>query len=96
MNKQQVIEKLKLRLADQGVIYPKWELNRVINTFLNVVIESLDQDNNVNLTNFGRFMVKTKKSRRFYNIQKGATEQTQEKRVIEFSLRKARESSNKI
>lgn len=93
MNKQQVIEKLQSHLSDKGVVYPKWELNEVVDTFLSVVLESLDQGNSVSLTNFGRFVVKTKKSRTFYNIQKGVTEQTQEKRVVEFSLRKSIESS---
>lgn len=85
MNKQQVIDKLHSHLSDKGTIYPKWELTEFVESFLEVVSESLRQGNNISLTKFGKFSVKTKKTRKFYNIQKGAIEQAPPKRVVEFA-----------
>lgn len=92
MNKQQVIDKLHSHLSDKGTVYPKWELTEIVESFLEVVSDSLEQGHNVSLTNFGKFSVKTKRSRKFYNIQKRETEQAPEKRVIEFNPRKSNNS----
>lgn len=88
MNKQQVIDKLHKHFIDKGIIYPKWELNEITESFLSIVSESLEQGHNVSLSRFGKFSVKTKKGHRFYNLPKGTTEFAPEKRVIGFALRK--------
>lgn len=87
MNKQQVIDNLHLRLSEKGTIYPKWELNEIVESFLAVVSDSLEQGHNVSLTNFGKFSVKTHKGRNFHNIHTGRVEYTPDRKAILFSAK---------
>ena len=85
MNKQQLIDKLYKQLSSQGISYQKWELNEIVEPFLSLLLEELKQGNNISLINFGKFVVKTHKSRPYYNINKGQTDQTKERRSVEFT-----------
>lgn len=85
MNKQQVIDKLYKQLSSQGISYQKWELNEIIEPFLTLLLKELSRGHNISLVHFGKFVVKTHKSRPYYNINKGQTDQTKEKRSIEFT-----------
>lgn len=85
MNKQQIIDKLYKQLSGQGISYQKWELNEIIEPFLALLLEELNQGNNISLIHFGKFVVKTHKSRPYYNINKRQTDLTKERRSIEFT-----------
>ena len=84
MNKQQIIDKLSAKLSSQNTSYPKWELNKIIEPFLEVILDELKQDESISIANFGKFTVKVTKGRRFYNIQKNKTEFAPDKRTIVF------------
>lgn len=96
MNKQEVIDKLFDKLRSGGCRYPKWELVSIIDPFLEVIKESLEEGNEVRLTNFGKFIAKTKKGRKYYNIQTGAIAFTPDKRMIAFVQHKSLDSMKKI
>lgn len=89
MNKKQLIDNLQSLLSETGTIYPKWELNEIVESFLAVVSDSLKQGQNVSIVNFGKFVVKLHKSRSYYNINKGQMEHTLEKRSIVFTPNKS-------
>lgn len=85
MNNQEIIDKLFDKLKSSGCRYPKWELIRIIDPFLEVIKETLEEGDHVRLTNFGKFAIKTHKGRKFYNIQSGRTEYTSDKKIIAFT-----------
>lgn len=85
MNKQQVIAKLHKHLSNRGANYQKWEINEILEPFLALILEELEQGKNITLANFGKFTVKIHKSRLYYNINKGQMEHTSEKRSIVFT-----------
>ena len=84
MNKQEIIDRLFDKLKSGGCRYPKWELISIIDPFLEVIKETLEEGKDIRLTNFGKFIVKGKKGRKYYNIQKGAMGVTEDKRMIVF------------
>ena len=90
MNKQQVIDKLHKHFIDKGIIYPKWELNEITESFLSIVSESLEQGHNVSLSRFGKFSVKTHKGRNFHNVHTGCVEYTPDRKAILFSVKTGR------
>ncbi len=85
MNNQQIIDKLSTRLSEKGIIYPKWEINAIIEPFLEIVMETLKNGENVRLTSFGRFTVRVQKQRNFYNVYSGNIEQAAAKRKVIFT-----------
>lgn len=85
MNKQQVIDKLHKHLSKQEICYQKWEIAEIINPFLSLILEELNSGNTINLSQFGKFTVKTRKSRPYYNINTGVMDSSPEKRTIAFS-----------
>ena len=91
MNKQDIIDKLSVKLSKKegkGVNYPKWELCGIIEPFLEIVLEALDNGEDVQLSNFGKFAVKENKTRNYYNMQKGKVELSSAKRTITFTPNK--------
>ena len=96
MNKQEIIDRLFDKLRNSGCRYPKWELIQIIDPFLEVLKESLEEGNEIRLTNFGKSVVKAKKGRKYYNIQTGAIGYTPDKRVIVFVQHKSLDSMSKI
>lgn len=95
MNKQEIIDKLFDKLRSGGCRYPKWELISIIDPFLEVIKETLEEGDEVRLMNFGKFVVKTKKGRKYYNIRTGAIGYTPDKRMIDFVQHKSLDSKNK-
>lgn len=85
MNKQEVIDKLYDKLNTKGRRYPKRELVSIIDPFLESIKEALEEGNEFRLANFGKFMVKAKNARKYYNIQTGKTDFTPEKKVVFFT-----------
>lgn len=95
MNKQEIIDKLFDKLKSNGCRYPKWELVSIIDPLLEVIKETLMEGDDVRLTNFGKFVVKTKKGRQYYNIQTRAMGITEDKRIIAFVQHKSLNSLHK-
>ena len=95
MNKQEIIDKLFDKLRTGGCRYPKWELVSIIDPFLEVIKETLMEGDDVRLTNFGKFVVKVKKGRQYYNIQTRAMGITEDKRIIAFVQHKSLDSLHK-
>lgn len=95
MNKQEIIDKLFDKLRNSGCRYPKWELVSIIDPFLEVIKEILVNEGDVRLTNFGKFVVKTKKGRKYYNIQTGSMEIAKDKRMITFIQHRSLDSLHK-
>ena len=81
MNKQQIIEQLHKYLLSKGGNYQKWEIREVIEPFLTIILNELKQGNNINITHFGKFVVKHHKSRPYYNINKGEMDSSMEKKT---------------
>lgn len=95
MNKQEIIDKLFDKLKSNDCRYPKWELISIIDPFLEVIKETLMEGDDVRLTNFGKFVVKTKKGRKYYNIQTGSMDITKDKRMIAFVQHRSLDSLHK-
>lgn len=55
----------------------------------------MEEGHEIRLTHFGKFVVKTKKGRKYYNIQTGAIGYTPDKRMIAFVQHKSLDSMNK-
>lgn len=85
MNKQQVINKLYKHLSQQEMSYQKWEIVEVVEPFLALISEELNNGNNINLSQFGKFSVRTRKSRAYYNINTRQMESSTARREIVFT-----------
>lgn len=95
MNKQEIIDKLFDKLRNGGCRYPKWELVSIIAPFIEVIKETLVNGDDVRLTNLGKFIVKTKKGRKYYNVQTGSMDITKDKRMITFVQHRSLDSLHK-
>ena len=84
MNKQEIIDKLFDKLNKKGCRYPKWELYSIIDPFLEVIKESMEESEDVKLTNFGKSTVKTQKGRRHYNVNTQRNEYSSDKKMVVF------------
>lgn len=89
MNKQEIIDRLFDKLRTGGCRYPKWELNSIIDPFLEVIKETLAEGQEIRLPNFGKFAIKVQRGRKYYNIQTGKMGFTPDKRVIAFIQHKS-------
>lgn len=89
MNKQQVIDKLHKHFINKGISYQKWEINEILEPFLALVLEELEQGKSISLASFGKFTVKAHKSRPYYNINKGEMNLTSEKRSVVFTPKRS-------
>lgn len=85
MDKQELINELQVKLSSRNIKCPKWELVAVIDPFIEVIVEALSDDKKVRMHNLGKFVVKTKKGRKFYNVLVKKIEYTPEKKVITFT-----------
>lgn len=85
MNKQELIDELYVKLSSGRFKYSKSELVAVIDPFIDILAEALSNGDKVRITNLGKFVVKVKKERRFYNLFTETTDYTQNKKVIVFT-----------
>lgn len=58
MNKSELIKELHKKLKQNEIIYQKWELNSIVDTFLECILERLENGEEVHLMNFGNFSLK--------------------------------------
>lgn len=95
MSNQEIIDRLYHKLSSGNLRYPKWELATIVEPFLETLKETLEEGNDIRLKNFGKFVVKVKKGRKYYNIQTGVTGATQDKRMITFVQHRSLDSLHK-
>lgn len=95
MNNQEIIDRLYHKLSSGNLRYPKWELATIIEPFLETLKEVLEEGNDIRLKNFGKFVVKVKKGRKYYNIQTGVMGVTKDKRMITFVQHRSLDSLSK-
>ena len=85
MNKQQLINSLYKRMANSSVQYQKWELDLIIDPLFTIILETLKTGEKISIKNFGKFVVKRQKGRRFYNIQSQKTEMGSDRNIVVFT-----------
>jgi len=81
MNKQEFVSVLVEKLREEGVEITKKDTAKVVDAFLDVIQEQLEQGERVQLVGFGTFGVKTRAGRRGRNPQTGKVIQIPEARV---------------
>ena len=64
MNKNQLIENLAAKLGT-----PRSEAEKILNTFVDIITESLKRDEEINITGFGQFSVSKRAPREGVNPQ---------------------------
>lgn len=84
MNKKQFIDALIIKLEQQNIRYPKWELTSIIEPTLEVIMETLSRGEEIQLNKFGRFCVKHKKGSAYYNINTKQKEKAPDKKLVQF------------
>lgn len=84
LNKEELIDRLFHKMSASSTRYPKWELLKIIDPFIEVINEALSEGNEVRIRKLGKFVLKVKKGRNFYNIQSGCIEHTSDKIHITF------------
>lgn len=84
LNKEELIDRLFHKLVASNTRYPKWELKNIIDPFIEVLNEALSEGNEIRIRNFGKFTIRAKKGRRFYNVQTGKMDSTSESKFISF------------
>lgn len=52
MKKSELINELREKLKQSGVIYQKWELTPIVDSFLECILENLENGEEVHLMNF--------------------------------------------
>lgn len=65
MNKKGLVNTVHIKLYENGVNYPKWELEQIVDAVLSSIEESLQHEEEVFLTRFGRFEIIERKGRRY-------------------------------
>lgn len=85
MNKQHIIDKLKTKLAEDGTIYPKWELSKIVEPFLEIVMETLNRGEDVQISNFGKFTIEHKGGQKYYCMKSEQMVISSPKRVVAFT-----------
>lgn len=86
MDKKALIDQLRVRLHQNTKIsYSKSQLNDIVVSITDIVMENLNNGGKMHLSNLGTFEVKSTRSRRFYNIQTGLFEMSKSKRYIDFT-----------
>lgn len=63
MNKLELIEELHKKLSKGDIIYQKWELKPIVDSFCESILEVLEKGEEVNLMNFGKFSLKYHKTK---------------------------------
>lgn len=84
LNKEELIDRLFHKLSASHTRYPKWELQGIIDPFIEVLNEALNEGNEVRIRNLGKFVFKVKKGRKFYNIQTRTMEVTSDTKYVTF------------
>lgn len=84
LNKEELIDRLFHKLVASNTRYPKWELKNIIDPFIEVLNEALSEGNEIRIRNFGKFTIRAKKGRRFYNVQTGKMDTTSDTKSITF------------
>lgn len=85
MDKQEIITELHCKLSSGNFKYSKWELVAVIDPFIEILIEALRGGKEIHIKNLGKFSVKIRKERKFYNVWAKKIEYSQEKTVVVFT-----------
>lgn len=88
MHKNKIINKMIARLLSDNVKYPVWELTLIIDAFLEEITELLKQEENVCIKNFGKFVFKPRKSKRYFNINTREFEYKPDTKILVFRPRK--------
>lgn len=81
MNKTQLIEKIA---ADAGI--NKVQAQKAIQSFQDAVIETVKQNQSLDLLGFGKFMPKVFKARLGYNIKTKEKQQLPECKSVQFKV----------
>lgn len=84
LNKEDLIDRLYHKMAASKTRYPKWELLSIIDPFIEVLNETLNEGNEVRIRNLGKFVLKAKKGRKFYNIQTKTMDVTSDTKYVTF------------
>ncbi len=84
LNKEELIDRLYQKMATSKTRYPKWELQSIVDPFIEVLNEALSEGNEVRLRNLGKFVFKVKKGRKFYNMQTRTMGATSDMRYVTF------------
>ncbi len=79
MNKKELIEAVSKKLD-----FPKKEVARMIDSFLEVITETLKEGEKVSIPGWGVFYVTTRKARKGRNVRTGEIIEIPEKRVVKF------------
>ena len=81
MTKMDIVTSLYERLG-----FSKRECASIVDTFFDIIKQTLEKGENVKISGFGNFIVKEKKSRRGRNPQTGAEIEIAERRVLNFRI----------
>lgn len=84
INQGELIDRLFHKLSASNTRYPKWELQSIIDPFIEVLNEALNEGNEVRIRNFGKFVFKVKKGRKFYNVQTRTMDVTSDTKYVTF------------
>lgn len=83
MNSTELINRFRDKITENiNTIYPRKELEPLIDSFLDVISESLNKNESVVIKGLGKFSIKIYPPRRFYNLPKRQFEMTKSKREI--------------
>lgn len=81
MTKIEIVANLYEKLG-----YSKRDCANIVDTFFQIIKDTLAKDENVKISGFGNFIVKKKKERRGRNPQTGEEIKIAERRVLNFRL----------
>ncbi len=81
MTKIEIVASLYEKLG-----FSKRECSNIVDAFFQTIKETLAKDENVKLSGFGNFIVKTKRARRGRNPQTGEEIKIAERKVLNFRL----------
>lgn len=84
LNKKELIDRLFHKLSASHTRYPKWELQNIIDPFIEVLNEALSEGDEVRIRNLGKFVIKIKKARKFYNVQTKTMDATSDSKYVTF------------
>lgn len=72
------------KLEKNNIRYLKWELTSIIEPALEVIMETLNRGEEIQLNKFGRFFIQHKKGYPYYNINTGLKEIAPDKKNVHF------------
>ncbi|MCX7965989.1 MAG: integration host factor subunit alpha [Syntrophorhabdaceae bacterium] len=81
MTKIEIVANLYEKLG-----YSKRDCANIVDTFFQIIKDTLAKDENVKISGFGNFIIKTKKERRGRNPQTGEEIKISERKVLNFRL----------